>query len=83
MNPCEKCGYRHGRGRCCIDIYQQLGRTEGPSILGKVLLAFVLPILVFTGSVIGAEFIATVSRGRIKCSEEDDTLKMIDYHRQI
>ncbi len=44
---CDECGYRHGRGRCCIDIYQQLGQTEGPSVAGKVFLAFVLPLLVF------------------------------------
>ena len=44
---CDECGYRHGRGRCCIDIYQQLGQTKGPSVAGKVFLAFVLPLLVF------------------------------------
>lgn len=49
---CDKCGYRHGGGRCCIDIYQQLGRTKGPSVARKVLLAFMVPLLVFTGSLI-------------------------------
>jgi hypothetical protein len=44
---CDKCGYRHGRGYCCIDIYQQLGRARGPSVFGMVILAFVLPLLLF------------------------------------
>ena len=68
MNPCEKCGYRHGSGRCCIDIYQQLGRAKGPSVVGKALVAFVLPILVFIGSVILAEYIlsAVLAEGGLK-----------------
>jgi hypothetical protein len=54
---CDECGYRHGYGRCCIDIYQQLGRTKGPSIVGKVLLAFVLPVLVFIGCMILIDYL--------------------------
>ena len=57
MKLCDKCGYRHGRGYCCIDIYQQLGQTKGPSVVGKVLLAFVLPLLLFIGSLILAEYL--------------------------
>ncbi len=56
IKACDKCGYRHGRGHCCIDIYQQIGRTKGPSVTGQVLLAFVLPLLVFIGSLILAEY---------------------------
>lgn len=55
LKLCEKCGYRHGHGRCCIDIYQQIGQTKGPSVIGKVILAFVLPILVFIICLIGVE----------------------------
>ena len=55
MKLCDKCGYRHGYGRCCIDIYQQLGQVKGPSIAVKVLLAFILPLLFFIGSGIVAE----------------------------
>ncbi|MEJ2701278.1 MAG: SoxR reducing system RseC family protein [Sedimentisphaerales bacterium] len=40
-----------------MDIYEQLGRTKGPSIVGKVLLAFVLPLLLFIGSLIVAEYL--------------------------
>jgi hypothetical protein len=57
MKLCDKCGYRHDRGRCCIDIYQQLGQAKGPSVVGKVLLAFVLPLLLFIGSLILTEYI--------------------------
>lgn len=60
MKLCDKCGYRHGRGRCCIDIYQQLGQAKGPSVVGKVLLAFVLPLLVFIGSLILATHILSI-----------------------
>ncbi len=52
IKHCDKCGFRHGGGHCCIDIYQQLGHAEGPSVARKVLLAFVVPLLVFTGSLI-------------------------------
>lgn len=56
LKLCDKCGYRHGRGRCCIDIYQQVGQAKGPSIAGKVLLAFVLPLLVFIAGLVLAEY---------------------------
>ena len=35
----------------CQRAYQMLGNAKGPSIAGKVLCAFVLPILVFAVSV--------------------------------
>ncbi len=47
MSQCDKCGFRHGQGPCCIDIYQQLGNRKGPPILSQVLLAFVLPVFIF------------------------------------
>ena len=59
MNICDKCGYRHGSGRCCINIYQQLGRTKGPSVVGVVFLAFVLPVLVFIGSLFLTGYLLT------------------------
>lgn len=59
MKICDKCGYKHASGRCCIDIYQQLGQTKGPSVLGKVFLAFVFPLLVFIGSLVGVEYLLT------------------------
>lgn len=54
---CQKCGYWHGGGRCCIDIYQQLGQIKGPSIVGVVLLAFVVPLFVFIGSLILVDYL--------------------------
>jgi uncharacterized oligopeptide transporter (OPT) family protein len=60
MKLCENCGYRHGRGRCCIDIYQQLGRAKGPSVVGKVFLAFVLPLLVFIASLVLAGYVLSI-----------------------
>ena len=60
MKPCENCGYRHVRGRCCIDIYQQLGRTKGPSVVGKVLLAFVIPLLVFIAALVLAGYVLSI-----------------------
>ena len=68
INLCEKCGYRHGSGRCCIDIYQQIGQTKGPSIVGKVLLAFGTPIMVFVGVLTLAEYFlfASMTDGGLK-----------------
>jgi chromate transport protein ChrA len=60
MKVCENCGYQHSRGRCCIDIYQQLGQTKGPSVISKVLLAFVLPLLIFMISLILASYILSI-----------------------
>jgi ABC-type Fe3+-siderophore transport system permease subunit len=68
MKICEKCGYHHRNGRCCIDIYQQLGRTKGPSIVGKVLIAFVLPVFAFIGFMVLMDYLLStfMSRGGIK-----------------
>jgi uncharacterized membrane protein (DUF485 family) len=55
IKPCDKCGYRHGYGRCCIDIYQQLGQSQGSSVVAKVFLAFFLPLLIFTACMILTE----------------------------
>jgi hypothetical protein len=60
MKLCENCGYRHSRGRCCIDIYQQLGQSKSPSIVGKALLAFVLPLLVFIASLVLAGYLVSI-----------------------
>ena len=60
MKVCENCSYRHSRGRCCIDIYQQLGQSKCPSIVGKVLLAFVLPLLVFIASLVLAGYLLSI-----------------------
>ena len=65
---CEKCGYRHSGGRCCINIYQQIGRTKGASVLGKVLIAFGIPIAVFLVTLFVAEHILSglIAKGNLR-----------------
>ena len=60
MKVCENCGYRHSHKNCCMDIYQRLGQTKGPSVISRVLLAFVLPLLVFIASLVLAGYILTI-----------------------
>jgi len=40
---CQNCGQMHN----CGQIYHQLGKAEGPSVVLKATEAFVLPIVVF------------------------------------
>ena len=40
---CDNCMQKHG----CQSIYRQLGDVEGPSVVIKVIVAFLLPLLVF------------------------------------
>jgi len=40
---CERCSQRHD----CREIYGKLGNAEGPSLTLRVVVAFLLPILVF------------------------------------
>ena len=56
MKLCETCGYHKGRRNCCMDIYQRLGRTKGPSVTIGILLAFGMPIIVFIGGLILSEY---------------------------
>jgi hypothetical protein len=44
--PCQECDQK----RKCQDIYQQLGKTQGPSVAFKAVVAFLLPILIFIAS---------------------------------
>ncbi|MHC4062482.1 MAG: SoxR reducing system RseC family protein [Planctomycetota bacterium] len=43
---CQGCNQKDS----CQEAYRRLGSVRGPSILGKVVLAFLLPMLVFIGS---------------------------------
>ncbi|MHC4116398.1 MAG: SoxR reducing system RseC family protein [Planctomycetota bacterium] len=49
-------------------MYEQLGNTEGPSIVTKVVLAFLLPLVVFTISLAIFErvFSGVISAGQIQ-----------------
>ena len=42
---CKECG----QSKSCREIYRQLGGTNGPSVVIHVIIAFLLPLLVFIG----------------------------------
>jgi hypothetical protein len=63
---CSGCGQRSS----CGSVYQKLGTARGPSVLGKSLIAFVLPIVLFVLALAGFEWLL---RGRI----EDPDLRML------
>lgn len=50
---CSSCKQR----KSCEEIYRRLGRAEGPSVIPRVVVAFLLPILVFTASLAAFEHI--------------------------
>jgi len=43
---CQGCNQSHR----CQEVYEHLSRMGGPSVVSKVILAFLLPIVVFIGS---------------------------------
>lgn len=43
---CKGCFQRHD----CQKVYEKLGKTEGPSVVWKVIAAFLLPMLIFIAS---------------------------------
>jgi hypothetical protein len=48
-NSCEGCSQAHD----CEKVYEQLGGSEGPPVTRKVLVAFLLPIVVFVAALGG------------------------------
>lgn len=46
---CERCSHAND----CTKVYEQLGCAKGPSIVGAVVVAFLVPILVFLGTLAG------------------------------
>jgi hypothetical protein len=40
---CDNCTEKHN----CSSVYQQVGNIQGPSVVPKVIIAFVLPLAVF------------------------------------
>jgi hypothetical protein len=57
VEGCSECNQR----RACQDLYRKLGSDKGPSIVRKVLAAFVLPIIVFIAALaISDKALATV-----------------------
>jgi hypothetical protein len=64
MVPTESC---HGCSQAhdCQKIYEQLGHTGGPSITGKVFIAFALPMILFVATLAG---FGRLLRGRLDVS---------------
>ncbi len=44
QEPCKDCYQKHN----CQEIYQHLGNAKGPSVAAKAVIAFLLPLIVFT-----------------------------------
>ncbi len=58
---CRQCNQRQDCGK----VYEKLGKMEGPSIVKRVVLAFLLPLVVFVGSLaIFEEMFSGVITGR-------------------
>ncbi|MDD5063219.1 MAG: SoxR reducing system RseC family protein [Phycisphaerae bacterium] len=51
LKPCQECDQKHK----CQDIYQQLGKAKGPSVVFKAVVAFLLPLLIFIVSLAAFE----------------------------
>jgi len=48
---CQECIQRHD----CRDVYRQLGNTKSPSVAFKVVVAFLLPVMVFIAALAASE----------------------------
>jgi hypothetical protein len=48
---CEICNHKDH----CQDVFRQIGKAQGPSVVFKVVLAFLLPIVVFIASLAASE----------------------------
>ena len=56
---CQNCHQKHD----CREVYRLLGNSEGPSVVLKVIIAFLIPLVVFIVSLAVFEqfFTATIS----------------------
>ncbi|MHC4570729.1 MAG: hypothetical protein ACYS0C_01455 [Planctomycetota bacterium] len=48
---CEECRQKHG----CREVYRHLGKAKGPSVVFKVVVAFLLPLVVFIAALAVSE----------------------------
>lgn len=48
---CQECNQRHN----CREVYRQLGKAEGSSVAFKVVVAFLLPLVVFIAALAVSE----------------------------
>lgn len=62
QDRCQQCSQRQN----CGELYEQLGKSEGASIVKKVVIAFLLPLVVFISSLAVFEriFSGVVSAGQ-------------------
>jgi len=51
QQQCQNCDQKHN----CQEVYKQLGQSTAPSVLTKVILAFLLPLVLFIFSIVMAE----------------------------
>ena len=51
LKPCQECDQKHK----CQEVYQQLGKTQGPPVAFKAVIAFLLPLLIFIVSLAAFE----------------------------
>ena len=56
-NLCQDCSEKHD----CKEVYELLGKAKGPSVVVRVIVAFLLPLVVFIGSLAAFEQILTNS----------------------
>ena len=63
---CEDCNQKHD----CRRIYEQLGDVEGPSVVIKVIVAFLLPLVVFIVSLAAFQeiFVRAISSQRLQAA---------------
>jgi len=61
---CQSCSHRHG----CKEVYRELGNIKGPSVVYKVVIAFLMPIAVFIASLAVCETILakTIEAGPVQ-----------------
>jgi hypothetical protein len=67
---CQQCNQRQDCGK----VYEQLGKLEGPSIVWKVVLAFLLPLVVFVGSL---AFFERMFSGVITAGQSQSALSFV------
>jgi hypothetical protein len=55
LKSCQECSQKHK----CQEVYPQLGKSQGPPVAFKAVIAFLLPLLIFVFSLAVFEVILT------------------------
>jgi fucose 4-O-acetylase-like acetyltransferase len=70
---CQDCHQRHD----CREVYRQLGSAESPSIVFKVIVVFLLPMVIFVASLAVFEFFLTDILGAtLNSSQSSDSVNI-------